>query len=123
MQKLTEQEIFAPFMGKVVDRKVFDKLARDNGKEYVIYSSRYLNDPQLREQFGITDRLKEQWEYSGVDFNLYLCLEGDIITKGHLDKYREGGGGHGRPVIRPLKETQQELRIALRILSYITKEN
>lgn len=120
MQKLTEQKIFTPFIGKVVNRKVFDNLARDYSKEYVIHNSRYMDDLQFRELFGVTDLLKEQWEYSGIDFVLYLTLDGDIITKGHLDKYRECGGGHGRPVVLPLKETQQELRIARRILEYIT---
>lgn len=120
MPKLTEQEIFAPFIGRSVNPDILSAVGRIRYGEYIICSSTYLHDPHLRELFGITDRLMEQWEYSGVDFNLYLTLDGDTITAGHLDKYREGGGGHGRPVIRPLKETQQELRVARRILQYIT---
>lgn len=121
MQKLTEQEVFSPFIGKAINHDVFGELAHDNSSEYVIYSSRYLGKPNYQELFGITDKLKEHWEYSGVDFNLYLSLEGEIITKCHIDKYREGGGGHGRPMINVLKETQQELRVARRIMHYITK--
>ena len=120
MPKLTEQEIFAPFIGRSVNPDILSAVGRIRYGEYIICSSGYLNDPHLRELFGITDRLKEQWEYSAVDFNLYLTLDGDTIAKGHLDKYREGGSGHGRPVVRPLKETQQELRVARRILQYIT---
>lgn len=120
MPKLTEQDIFTPFIGKPVNRKAFDELARDNSHEYVIYNSRYLDKSHYRALFGITDRLKDQWEYSGVEFNLYLAIKDDIITAAHLDKYREGGGGHGRPVVHVLKETQQELRVARRILQYIT---
>ena len=120
MSSLTEQDIFAPFIGKTIIRKAFDELARDNGSAYVIYNSRYLGKHHYRELFGVTERLKEQWEYSGVDFNLYLTINDDVITAANLDKYREAGGGHGRPSVHVLKETQQELRVARRILQYIT---
>lgn len=120
MPKLTEQEIFASFIGRSVNRDTLSQIGSIRYGECIICNSGYLNDPHLREQFGITDRLLEQWECSAVDFNLYLTLDGDTITAGHLDKYREGGSGHGRPVVRPLKESQQELRIARRILQYIT---
>lgn len=121
MHKLTEQELLASFVGRSVNRNIFAELARESRNEYVIYNSRYLDKPQHRDLFGVTDKLQERWEYSGVDFNLHLTLDGDVIVKGHLDKYREGCGGNGRPVVHVLKETQQELRVARRILEYITK--
>lgn len=120
MNNLTEQDIFAQFIGKPANRDILSQIGRKSyNSEYIISNSKYLYDPKLRDQFGVTDALKEKWEYSGVDFILYITLDGDVITKGHVDKYREVGA-NARPVIRSLKETQQELRVALRILEFIT---
>lgn len=122
MSNISENEILSPFISKAVNHEELNSLGElHHGAEYIICNRRYMDDPQLRELFGVTERLKEQWEYSGVDFNLYLTIDGNTIVKARLDKYRELGGGHGRPVVRPLKETQQELRIARRILEYLTK--
>lgn len=122
MADLIERDIFASFIGKTVNHETCKKPVRHNGgNNYLICNADYKDDPQLRETFGITDRLKEVWEYSGVDFTICLTVEEGIITEGHIYKCREGGGGHGRPVVRPLKETQQEMRVARRILAYITK--
>lgn len=123
MATLSEHDIFVPFIGKAVNRDAFDELARENRNGYVIYISRYLDKSHYQELFGVTDSLKEKWEHSGVDFNLLLSLDGDIITKGCLDKYRESGGGHGRPVVHVLTPTQQELRVAQRIMNYITERS
>lgn len=122
MAALSDPNIFTPFIGKPVNREALNVLGKlHRASEYNISNCSYINDPHLRELFGVTERLKERWEYSGTDFNLHVTLDGDVITKCCLDKYRECGGGHGRPVVRPLKETQQELRVARRILEYLTK--
>lgn len=122
MANLSELNIFASFIGKAVNREALNSLGKlHHGAEYIVSNRRYMDNPTLRELFGVTERLKEQWEYSGTDFNLYLTIEGNTIVKARLDKYRESCSGHGRPVIRPLKETQQELRVARRILEYFTK--
>lgn len=118
---LTEKEIFSAFIGATIDKQTFNKVACKNGGQYLICNADYISDPQLREIFGVTDALEEKWGYSGIDFSLHITIEGDTISKGHLDKYRESCGGHGRPIIRVLTPTQQELRIARRILQYITK--
>lgn len=122
MGTVMEQDICAHFIGMTANHDNLSRLCPGSRYgEYIIRNSKCASDPKLRELFGITERLKEQWEYSAVDFNLHLTLDGDIIVKAYLDKYRETGGGHGRPIVRPLKETQQELRVARRILQYITK--
>lgn len=117
--KLTEKSIFALFLGKEINKERFTALAKSSLDEYIIYNSRYLSDPHLRELFRVTYKLQEHWECSGVDFDLHISLDGDIITRAFLDKTRESGGGHGRPVVRALKVTQQELRVARRIMQYI----
>ena len=121
MTKLTEKEIFSAFVGATIDPQNFNKVAYRSGDKYLICNADYINNPLLCETFGITDTLKEKWGYSGVDFTISLFLDESTVLKGYLDKYCEGGGGHGRPTIHVLTPTQQELRIARRILQYITK--
>lgn len=121
MTKLTEQDIISQFIGKAVNEEHFNNIGYCNGgNNYLICNADYIDKPQFCEMFGITDRLKEMWGYSGVDFTIFLTVEDGIITKAHIDKLRELGGGHGRPVIHVLTISQQELRVARRILQYIT---
>ena len=121
MSKLTERDIFNPFIGKPVNQETFSNVAHENRGKYLICNADYIDKPLYCELFGITDRLKEMWGYSGVDFSMHLTVEDGAITKAYLDKYRERGGGHGRPAITVLTISQQELRVARRILQYITK--
>ena len=120
MNNLTEQDITSQFIGKSVNTETFNKVAYKNGSEYIICNVDYIDAPQYCELFGITDRLKWMWKYSGVDLTIYLTIEDGIITKAHLYKSSEGCGGHGRPSSRVLTVSQQELRVARRILQYIT---
>ena len=120
MYKLTEQDIIRPFIGKAVNQETFSKIAYRNGNEYMICNADYINDPQYCGLFGITYRLKWMWEYSGVDFTIYITIEDGIVTKAHLYKAKDGCGGHGRSTSIVLTETQQELRVVRRILEYIT---
>ena len=119
MAKLIEQDIFASFTGKTVTGN-FSSVAYKNGSEHMICNADYINNTQLLETFGITDRLKWMWWYSGVDFTIFLKVEDRIVKAGHIYKAKEGGGGHGRCATTPLSVSQQELRIARRILEYIT---
>ena len=121
MRKLTEVEIFSPFIGKIVNQETFSNVAHKNRDQYLICNADYIDKPMYCELFGVTDRLKELWGYSGVDFSMYLTVEDGIITNARVDKYRERAGGHGRPAITVLTTSQQELRVARRILQYITK--
>lgn len=120
MNKLTELDIIRPFIGKTVNPDAFAKVAYKNGSEYIICNADYINDPQCCGLFGITYRLKWMWEYSGVDFTIYLTIEDGIITKAHLYKAKEGCSGHGRPTSCVLTVSQQELRVVRRILQHIT---
>lgn len=121
MAKLTEIDIIALFIGKTVNQEHFDNIGhRSLGNNYFICNEDYLTKPQYLEIFGITARLEEMWGYSGIDFSICLTLEDGGITKCHIDKCRYGGIGHGRPVTHVLSVSQQELRVARRILQYIT---
>ena len=120
MNKLTEQDIICPFIGKTVNQEYFGKVAYKNGSEYIICNADYIDSLQYCEVFGITERLKWMWKYSGVDLTIYLTLDDGVITKAHLYKAKEGCGGHGRHTPIVLTVSQQELRVTRRILEHIT---
>ena len=120
MNKLTEQGIISPFIGKTVNPETFSNVAYRNGSEHLICNADYIDKPEYCELFGITDRIKWMWKYGGVDLTIYLSVEDGVITKAHLYKAKEGCGGHGRSTSCVLTESQQELRIVRRILDYIT---
>lgn len=123
MQSLTENVILSSYTGHAVSMENLSRCARKNrvaekGAEYIIYSCGFLYDPALLEQFGVTDKLKDLWERRGTEFNVYVYVDDGVISACHISKYREGDGA--RASYNPLKCTQQELRIAQRILSFIT---
>lgn len=121
--ELTERNIIEPFIGKTINRDNLARCANKNretpeGVEHIVYSCGFLYKKDLLERFEVTDALKEKWEHDGVEFNVHVFLDGDVITKAFVDKYRESGAC-ARPVVRALKFTQQELRVARRIMQYI----
>lgn len=123
MTPLSETCITSQFVSCRVNIDTLSRCARKNrvteeGAEYIIYSCGFLYDPALREQFGVTDKLKDLWERRGTEFNVYVYVADGVISSCHISKYREGDGA--RASYNPLKCTQQELRIAQRILSFIT---
>lgn len=123
MAALSEFDITSGFVGRPVHMESLNRCAHKNGSGrepavYIVYSCGYLYDQELRELFGVTDKMKDLWERRGTDFN--VCLEiadGKIVTC-TIDKHHEGDGA--RPSCQDLKCTQQELRIARRILQYLT---
>lgn len=123
MANLPEQDIIAPVIGKSVCLEGLGFYAKRNaetekGTEHIIYICDLMYDRKLRELFSITDKLKDLWERRGTVFNIYLFLDGGIVRDGFIRKFSDGEGA--RPSGgRSLTYTQQELRIARRILQYI----
>lgn len=123
MSILSETDIQQAFIGQSVCMEKLTRCARRNrqtanGDEYIVYSCGFLYDQELRELFGITDKLKDLWERRGTEFNVYLYIQDGILNSSHILKYSESCGA--RPTMNTPKCTQQELRIARRILNYIT---
>ena len=123
MTSLSENSITSQYTGLPVNLETLARCAHKNGQEmepavYIVYSCGFLYDQQLRELFGITDKLKDLWERRGTEFNVYLYIQDGIITGSKILKYTESGGA--RPTMTTPKCTQQELRIARRILDYVT---
>lgn len=120
---LFESDITSQYLGCSVCMEHLTKCANCNRgskdrTEYIVYSCGFLYKQELRELFGVTDKLKDLWERRGTEFNLHIYLNGDTIASCEISKYSESGGA--RPDFSSLKCTQQELRIARRILQYIT---
>lgn len=123
MPMLTEPNIFAPFIGLPVNMDHLARCAHKNGSgkepaEYIVYSCGFLYNQELRELFGVTGKLKDLWERRGTEFNIYLYITDNVLTAANILKYTESGGA--RPSMTTPKSTQQELRIARRILEFIT---
>lgn len=123
MMTLSEKDITSQYTGLPVCTENLARCAHKNGSGnepavYIVYSCGFLYDQELRELFGVTDKLKEQWERRGTDFNVCVRIKDGKITVCEIDKHHEGDGA--RPSCQSLKCTQQELRIARRILEFIT---
>lgn len=125
MANLSKSEITSQFTGLSVNPDALTRCAHKNGQRtdpavYIVYSCGFLYDHELREQFGITDKLKDIWERRGTDFNVCLHISEGRILRCTIDKHHEGDGA--RPSYADLKCTQQELRVARRILDYLTQK-
>ena len=114
MITLTEQAIIAEFTGKPITADPLPKWVWDRGNCHVIYcASQLADDKILREQFGITDKLKESWHRRGNELDIYLTIKDGVIASIAIDKYNNEDG--------PRKTTPQELRLVIRLLKHITE--
>lgn len=131
MKQLLEPEIFAEVVDETVNPERLEQLGRPNGTgyhsyadclEYIICHVDYYDKEEFVKEFKLTDALKNRWEYYGIDFDIYLYLRDGKITGGHIFKYKTiSSGYHFRPTGYEMSPTQQEIRIAKRILHYLTK--
>lgn len=123
MATLSENDITSKFIGKSVSMERLTRFTHKNRvteeyTEYIVYSCGFLYKQDLREMFGVTDKLKDLWERRGTEFNVYLYITDGVLTAANIFKYTESGGA--RPSMTTPKCSQQELRIARRILEFIT---
>ena len=118
---LTYQDIVSPVIGSQISLEKFSRIGEAGDDSYAIYSDAWKDDLEFRKQFGLTDKLYDRWMYSGTEFNIYLNLDGETIRRCIVDKFRASEAQ--RPCTKVLEPTQQELRIARKILEYIMKGN
>ena len=123
MSKLTEREIFAPFIGKAVNENYTNLIWHEFEGDVILYNYEWVNNPTLRDKFGLTDKLHEDWLYRGVEYTIHLSVDDGEVLGCFVEKTRYGHCGHFKPNIHVLTPTPQELRIARRILEYITSES
>lgn len=130
MASVSEHELFGYYIGKPVDKARLDTLADYHGygpdsysdcRQYIIYQGDFYEDPVFQHRFRITPFLKERWNESGVDFRIFLFIKRGVIAGGHIFIYQEKlKKSTYRPSGYSRDPTQQEIRIAARILEYLS---
>ena len=126
MTTLSAKDITSQFIGRKPNVEALKRCAHKNGSGmepavYIVYSCGFLYDQELRELFGVTEKLKDLWERRGTNFNVGIHITDGKIVHCGIDKYSESECA--RASCRYLKCTQQELRIAQRILEYIIERS
>ena len=124
MPAILEKDLAESFIGKEINGENLTTCAMCNRKdpesdEYIIYSCSFMYKLDLKDAFGVTDKLKDLWERRGTEFNIHLYVSDSKLVSCKIFKYKESSGA--RPSLTTPKCTQQELRVARRILDYVTK--
>jgi hypothetical protein len=123
MISLTEKSIAAEFTGKAITALLPQWVRPISGSvnRYEVDIANDLADRKdLRETFGITEKLRNTWMRRGTEFSTFFTIEEGMIAACDISKYSSGEGarpsGGG-----PLKPTPQELRLVIRILKHLTQ--
>ena len=132
MARVNEHEIFAKILGEKVNLRRLEQIGCHNGKgsgaysdcdEYYIANVDYDDKEAFQQRFRLTETLLERWHYYGIDFSIYLYVSKGTVAGGHIYKYRETSmTSHYRPSGYAMEPTQQEIRVANRMLNYLTEE-
>lgn len=95
-----------------------------SAEEIIVCSNDYCLKPEYQELFRLTPALVEKWVYSkGISFDIHIRTEGSIINDLRLRKYKKYNDFLGdRFIVREKEEplTKQEIRVAVRVLDYLT---
>lgn len=121
MAKLTKQDVLSPFIGNTLNERYASLTWHEFEGDFILYNYDWMDNPDLRKCFGLTDKLHEDWLYRGIDYAIHLSVDDGKIHCCFVEKIRMGHCGHFKPNVHILTPTTQELRIARRILEYITK--
>lgn len=116
---MKELVIAQSYIGKSYDIKKLLTVSYQNG------DNRYIADchnykKELLDLFGITSTLLDNWGYSSIELSIFINIKDNKIVSCGMDKCRNTCCGHGRPSVKVLKPTQQEIRIFRRIMDYVT---
>lgn len=131
MAKLAEHEVFAAVVGERVNDDRLEQLGASVGAgtgnyedctHYLLTQPEQWSDPLVR-LFRITPALTSGWLGRGIAFAVQLYLKDGCIAGGRIIKYKETCSECGlRPSGYEISPTQQELRIAKRILEYLIED-
>ena len=137
-KKLDEFEIAASYVGKPCDAEKLAKTFKDNGTHkldffeenkvvkrldcqmYIAYCHHFSDE--VREFFGISDRVAWDWKERGINFFVNVYTEQGKIVRCGISKDRYTHIGFDRPRTKELKPTKQEIRIFRRIMDYLTSD-
>lgn len=119
MKTLNEHEMAQSYAGKPYDIQKLSTFAYQNGdNRYTSDCHNYKSD--LLDLFGITTTLLENWGYYGIELSIFMNIKDNEIESCGIDKCKYSCGGHGRPKVKVMHPTQQEIRIFKRIMDYVT---
>ena len=128
MAKLVEHEVFAAVVGERVNDGRLEQLGVSVGAGTGNYEdcTHYLLtrpeqwDDSHRRLFRITPALTSGWQNGDIAFGVQLYIKDGCIAGGRIIKYKETCTECGlRPSGYEMAPTQQELRIAKRVLEYL----
>ena len=131
MAKLVEHEVFASVVGERVNDGRLEQLGVSVGAGIGNYDdcTHYLLtqpeqwDDSLRRSFRITPALTSGWQNGDITFGVQLYIKDCCIAGGRIIKYKETCAECGlRPSGYEMAPTQQELRIAKRVLEYLIED-
>lgn len=119
MKKLDEREIALSYAGKPYNTEKLLTVPFENGdNRYIAYCHNFKEEHL--DLFGITPTLLEKWGFCGIEVGVFIIIDGTKIKNCGLDKCKYSCPGHGRPRVKVLQPTQQEIRIFKRIMNYVT---
>ncbi len=131
MAKLVEHEVFATVVGERVNDGRLEQLGVSVGAgtgnyedctHYLLTKPEQWDDSLMR-LFRITPALTSGWHTRDIAFGVQLYIKDDCIAGGRIIKYRETCSECSlRPSGYEMAPTQQELRIAKRVLEYLIED-
>ena len=131
MAKLVEHEVFAAVVGERVNDGRLEQLGVSVGAGTGNYEdcTHYLLtrpeqwDDTHRRLFHITPALTSGWQNGDIAFGVQLYIKDYCVAGGRIIKYKETCSDCGlRPSGYEMAPTQQELRIAKRVLEYLIED-
>lgn len=131
MAKLAEHEVFAAVVGERVNEDRLERLGVSVGigtenyedcTHYLVASPEQWEDPLIR-LFRITPALTSRWQNGVIAFSMQLHIKDGCIAGGRIIKFKETCREcRLRPSGYEMAPTQQELRIAKRVLEYLIED-
>lgn len=124
MNGIEEHEVFAAAVGMQLDRQKLERIAICNGhgpgdyadcREFFVGDMEHMEKDLIR-RFRITEALVERWNKGGICFRLCLYVRDGRLIGGHIFKYNV------RPTGYAMSPSQQEIRVADRVLKYLLEE-
>lgn len=131
MKRVEEHEVFAAVVGMRVNTERLGEIAIHNGKgigeytdceEFFIGNLPFL-EKELMHCFRVTDTLLDRWERRGILFRIFLYVRNGILIGGHVFKYKISAENRCSDAGYETSPTQQEIRLAGRILGYLIDGN
>ena len=131
MAKLVEHEVFAAVVGERVNDGRLEQLGVSVGAgvgnyedctHYMLARLEQWDDSLIR-LFRITPALTSGWQNGDIAFSMQLHIKDGCIAGGRIIKFKETCREcRLRPSGYEMAPTQQELRIAKRVLEYLIED-